>query len=208
MPIPPGKFEQHRPTLDYRIEPGRPADLDQIMTLIADVIAGLRARGIDQWDEIYPDRNIITADLAAGTLSIAEGDGGLLGMIVLNEHQEPQYASVDWRFQSGRCLVVHRLCVHPEAEGKGVATALMAFAEATGRGLGYGAVRLDAFTGNPRAVALYERLGYRKAGEVTFRKGRFYCYEKLFPKRSGSKGARTTKKPEIYPGFLFFSVIA
>jgi ribosomal protein S18 acetylase RimI-like enzyme len=59
-----------------------------------------------------------------------------------------------------------------------VAKLLMAFAEAQARERGYAVLRLDAFTGNLRAMGLYERLGYRKAGEVIFRKGRFFCYEK------------------------------
>jgi RimJ/RimL family protein N-acetyltransferase len=42
---------------------------------------------------------------------------------------------------------------------------------------GYNTIRLDAFSGNPAVVALFERLGYRRAGSVHFRKGEFYCYE-------------------------------
>jgi ribosomal protein S18 acetylase RimI-like enzyme len=54
----------------------------------------------------------------------------------------------------------------------------MAFIEETLRARGVKAVRLDAFSLNPFALRLYERLGYEKTGEVTFRKGLFYLYEK------------------------------
>lgn len=54
----------------------------------------------------------------------------------------------------------------------------MRFIESTFLGNGIQAVRLDAFSLNPYALRLYERLGYRKTGEVTFRKGVFYLYEK------------------------------
>jgi RimJ/RimL family protein N-acetyltransferase len=43
---------------------------------------------------------------------------------------------------------------------------------------GYSSVRLDAFTHNPFSCKLYESIGYTKAGEVIFRKGRFNLYEK------------------------------
>lgn len=46
----------------------------------------------------------------------------------------------------------------------------MDFAERFADENGYEAIRLDAFTGNPGAVALYERRGYRKAGVVRFRR--------------------------------------
>ena len=54
----------------------------------------------------------------------------------------------------------------------------MNFAEDRARELGYCAIRLDAFTKNPRALRLYQTLGYHDAGGVTLRKGPFRCFEK------------------------------
>ena len=45
------------------------------------------------------------------------------------------------------------------------------------REYGITAVRLDAFTENPYALALYENLGYQKRGEAEWRKGKFNLYE-------------------------------
>jgi len=45
------------------------------------------------------------------------------------------------------------------------------------RARGYAAIRLDAFVLNARAVALYTGRGYRRAGEVRFRKGVFFVFE-------------------------------
>jgi RimJ/RimL family protein N-acetyltransferase len=54
----------------------------------------------------------------------------------------------------------------------------MKFAESVAEKEGFDTIRLDAFSENPGAVALYERLGYRRAGTVNFRKGAFFCLEK------------------------------
>jgi RimJ/RimL family protein N-acetyltransferase len=54
----------------------------------------------------------------------------------------------------------------------------MDFAERHAADGGYDAIRLDVFTLNPVATALYERRGYRRAGTVRFRKGEFFCYER------------------------------
>ena len=43
---------------------------------------------------------------------------------------------------------------------------------------GLRAIRLDAFSLNPAALKLYESRGYERAGEIQFRKGLFYLYEK------------------------------
>lgn len=53
------------------------------------------------------------------------------------------------------------LAVTPEAEGKGVARALMAAAEAWAAGRGYDQMTLNVFDPNRRARTLYERIGYQ-----------------------------------------------
>jgi ribosomal protein S18 acetylase RimI-like enzyme len=40
-------------------------------------------------------------------------------------------------------------------------------------------VRLDAFSQNPCALSLYGKLGYYKVGNIYYRKGLFYLYEKI-----------------------------
>jgi ribosomal protein S18 acetylase RimI-like enzyme len=155
---------------------GAPGDLDGLERLLRAVIAGMRAQGLDQWDEVYPTREVLARDVAAGELWVASL-GPIAGALVLNTHQDPEYGEVAWEL-AGRVAVVHRLMTDPAVQGRGVARALMAFAEDEARSRGFDAIRLDAFAQNARALELYARLGYRKAGEVTFRKGRFHCFEK------------------------------
>jgi ribosomal protein S18 acetylase RimI-like enzyme len=85
---------------------------------------------------------------------------------------------VKWEINSGKQLVVHRLCIDPKYQGQGIARTLMDYAEQYGKEQGYGSIRLDAFVNNPRACRLYEGLGYKAVGTVEFRKGKFYCFER------------------------------
>lgn len=154
-------------------------DLDDVMILVRDCIADMRRAGIEQWDEIYPDRGTLLADLRAGTMHVAGLDREpLTGIVVVNDHQDREYAAVPWTIDAARVAVVHRLMVDPRFQRRGIARQLMRFAEGRARELGYGAVRLDAFSENPRALDLYRSLGYRDAGSVTLRKGVFRCFEK------------------------------
>ena len=158
------------------IRRARVDDLQAVELLINRATDEMRRLGIEQWDELYPTRNLLRADLAAGTMHVSFRDDRIAGVIVLNETQEPEYASVSWSV-SGRPLVVHRLAVDPDFQRLGIATMLMRHAESLASA-GYDAIRLDAFAKNPAAVSLYERLGYRRAGTVRFRKGEFICFEK------------------------------
>jgi GNAT superfamily N-acetyltransferase len=165
--------------LDLAIRLANGDDTDAVLRLLGDCTDAMRATGIDQWDEVYPSRATIVADVQSQTLHLGFLEiGTLVGAFVLNEYQNPQYSEVPWTINDSRIAVVHRLMVHPHYQGKGVARELMAFAEAYARDQGYGAIRLDAFTANPRALRLYTGLGYRDAGGVTFRKGPFRCFEK------------------------------
>jgi ribosomal protein S18 acetylase RimI-like enzyme len=83
-----------------------------------------------------------------------------------------------WSFKEGRFAVIHRLCVHPDFQGKGLAKKTMQLAQEMLKREGYGSIRLDTFSKNPIARRLYEHLGFSYVGEVNFRKGLFYLMEK------------------------------
>jgi ribosomal protein S18 acetylase RimI-like enzyme len=56
---------------------------------------------------------------------------------------------------------VDNLAVAEDVEGKGVGRALLDYVERWAREHGYREVVLDVFAGNQRAIAFYERQGYR-----------------------------------------------
>ena len=149
------------------------------MEIISLCLEQLRAQGSDQWDEIYPSLKVVEGDAQAGTLFVARAEGQCVGSVCLNDVQPEVYAPLPWSFTKGRALVIHRLCAHPEWQRSGVGKALMEFTEDFARTQGFGCIRLDAYTGNPRATALYERRGYQRVGQVYFprRKLPFDCFE-------------------------------
>lgn len=161
------------------ISPAKPSDLDAVMSVVGACTRHMDSQGISQWDDIYPTRAVLEEDIARQSLFVMV-NGAIVGVMVLNDYQEPEYGAISWAYSGERVLVVHRLCVHPDAQGQGVASRLMDFAEELGQADGYAAIRLDAFTKNRAAVSLYEKRGYRKAGIVQFRKGPFFCFEKRF----------------------------
>lgn len=149
-----------------------------IMGLIRAAVSDLRDKNINQWDEIYPNEEVIKQDIYKENMYVLFEENKIMGIIVLNENQDKEYLDLKWRYSKGKPLVIHRLCVHPAAQGKGVAKALMSFSENYASSNNYAFIRLDAFTENPIACRLYEKLGFEKAGIVNFRKGKFYCFEK------------------------------
>lgn len=68
------------------------------------------------------------------------------------------------RWAGGRPEITN-LQVPPERQGRGVGTALVRAAEDVVRSRGHAQVVIGVAEDNPRAAALYERLGYRDTGE-------------------------------------------
>jgi ribosomal protein S18 acetylase RimI-like enzyme len=155
----------------------RMEDLEVLHGIVQDAVRRLVEQSIPQWDEIYPDRATILGDIERKECSVIERDGRAAGIIVVNEEQPPEYGGISWAY-AGRALVVHRLTIAPAHQGFGLATHLMDLAEEIATARRYDCLRLDAFTRNPVAIALYEKRGYKRAGTVRFRKGDFHCYEK------------------------------
>ena len=156
----------------------------EIMKLIARATATLDEKGIPQWDEIYPDRKTIAHDIENGTLYGLMDEDTIAGILVLNENQDKEYGEVAWDLDDEKPLVLHRLCLNPDYQGRGLSKVMMGFVEDYARGNGYRSIRLDAFTLNPISLSLYRSLGFIARGEVSFRKGRFICFEKILVSES------------------------
>lgn len=163
---------------------GTPEDLDRLLEITQACGKHLRDQGIDQWDENYPDVSSLQGDISTGTLYVYEEDESPLGLVVLNELQDEEYGSIDWSTsESDRNLIVHRLGVDPNFQGRGIARKLMDFAESFAKSKGFAAIRLDTFTQNPRNQRFYENRGYTKLGEVYLKykkEHRYICYELCF----------------------------
>jgi ribosomal protein S18 acetylase RimI-like enzyme len=154
-------------------------EIDRVMSLISDAVKDMETKGIYQWDEIYPDKTVMLADIASNSLYTARLDNNIAGIIAVNEIQSFEYQSIPWSNNPGNPLIVHRLCVHPKYQGRGLAKLLMNFAETYAGENKYDSIRLDAFVDNKAAVRLYDSMNYENKGTVKFRKGSFYCYEKI-----------------------------
>lgn len=157
----------------------REAELPLIMELKGACVARMRAAGIEQWDEVYPDAAVFGRDLASGTLHVLREGDAILGCFTLDTAHDPLWQGMAWAVPPESAAVVRRLMVAPAAQGRGLAKKLMAHAESLARARGFRAVHLDCFLANPAALALYERLGYRRVGTAQTRKGPFVCFEKI-----------------------------
>jgi ribosomal protein S18 acetylase RimI-like enzyme len=165
--------------MNYNFRIATQQDLPEVLRLFSDAIKQLNSQGIDQWDAAYPDYDTLFSDIQKQQMYLVIQDDMIVSAVILNEEQDPQYQTAKWKHPGGKIAVIHRLCVKPSEQGKSLGKKTILLAEQELLRQEYDSVRLDAFPQNPTALRLYGSLGYQKTGEVFFRKGKFYLYEKL-----------------------------
>ena len=158
--------------------------LDEVTELIQRVTEALTAQGIVQWDERYPNRAFILEAITDGNLYVFVVDGVIVGSVVLDEWQAPEWDAIPWQPTTLPVLVIHALAIAPRFQGRGYGAALLRACEQLVAEHGYGCLRLDVFEGNPAARHLYERHGYRYCGQIQYHSKpvghqAYACYEKM-----------------------------
>ena len=154
------------------------SDLPELIHLFHAATQSMDEQGIFQWDELYPDAGILEEDIRHGNMTVGMIGSRIAVAFMLDYCEDSDYESADWRCRETQIVVLHRLCVHPDFQGQGVARKAMDQLEGMVRASGIRTIRLDAFSQNPAALHLYESRGYQKAGTIHYRKGLFYLYEK------------------------------
>ena len=159
------------------------SELTAIFDIYIECKKSMDLSGIFQWTELYPDKSVIERDIESRELFTIKENDVILGAIVINKDEDPQYHKVNWKDNLGPTIIIHRLAIHPLHQNKGLAKGLMKYAEDLAHGNKIRSIRLDAYSGNPAAIRLYENLHYEKRGELYFREIfiPFYCYEKMLP---------------------------
>jgi len=156
-------------------------DLGGIMKMYKSCVTGMLKNGINQWDDTYPNQEIINEDLSTGTYYVAEMDGTIIGGINIDQNQDDTYLPLNWKDKSNSFLVVHRLGVKEEFWNKKIGKDLMLFTESLVIKKGLKSIRLDTYSGNPKAMQFYIRLGYTELGKINLKpdKNKYHCFEKI-----------------------------
>ena len=157
------------------------SDLDNIMLMYKSCVKGMLANNIDQWDETYPNSGVIMEDLIAQSYFVALENGIIIGGINIDQNQDKTYLEIDWEDKKNQFLVVHRLAVKVEFWNDGIGKSLMLFAENLVIEKGLNSIRLDTYSGNPKAMEFYKRLGYSELGTIDLKpnKDKYHCFEKI-----------------------------
>ncbi|WP_421813244.1 GNAT family N-acetyltransferase [Flagellimonas sp.] len=156
------------------------SEIPDILTITQACAQKMQENGILQWNEHYPSKEAFIQDIKRNELFVIEKNSTVQGTIVISTLMDEEYIPIKWLTPNGNSTYIHRLSVHPELQGQGLAQKMMDFAEAFSRENGFVSVRLDTFSQNKRNQRFYEQRRYQKLGDIFFPKQSdhpFHCYE-------------------------------
>ena len=155
-------------------------DIEEICTIVHNAIDVMEQHNIFQWDDLYPIKEDFQEDVDKGWLSVGLVNSQIAVVYAINQEYEKEYENGKWKYKEEPFFIVHRLCVNPIFQNKGIAKSTLLHIENQLTSKGIHVIRLDVFSNNPFAIRLYRSLGYSEVGYADWRKGRFFLMEKRF----------------------------
>ncbi len=154
-------------------------DLPDALAIIDQAKSFLRAQGIDQWQDGYPDEAILRADIEAQRGYFLMADGEIAGYLCIDFGGEPAYDHIDGAWLSDAPYgVVHRLALLPAFRGRALSDAAFDLAAALCRARGVRSLRADTDGCNLRMQRALARSGFVRCGTIFFQGGDKLAFEK------------------------------
>ena len=158
-------------TNPFKIRKPTKKDLPAIMEMINDAKTALKAAKVDQWQDGYPNEEIIKQDIESGNAHLVIEGNKAVGYGVLEFGKEPAYAKIyKGKWQSNDpYATIHRVVVHHEHKGKGVSRFLFSHFEQLCILHDTSWLRIDTHEKNAPMNKLIIKSGFTRSGAVYIR---------------------------------------
>ena len=103
-------------------------DLPDILRILDAAKLALRACGVDQWQDGYPNADSVRADIENGTGRVLVENGAVIATAAVYVGHEATYDRIcggSWRTDAPVYGIIHRIAVAPQAKNKGAASRFM-----------------------------------------------------------------------------------
>jgi ribosomal protein S18 acetylase RimI-like enzyme len=163
--------------LSMNIRQATKKDLISLMPIFEEARRTIAALGINQWQEGYPNKTVISEDIAIGRSYCAENEEGkVCASFALLDDGEPTYDVItNGAWQTGDrktgYLAIHRVAIAVASRGQGIAPAMLTFAQDYAKKRGLTSLRIDTHEGNIVMRRMLEKNGFSLCGVIFLQNG-------------------------------------
>lgn len=117
----------------------------------------------------YPVLSDAQAAFEEGSLYVLKDNDSMLGSIIINGKQHPEYRRMPWKLQApdDEIMTIHTLVVSPNVRNRGIGEKLVRFSIEICKNAGAKAIRNDTHFRNVPARNLYVKCGFQSLGRQT-----------------------------------------
>ena len=151
-----------------------------IWQILQQAIERRRKDGSNQWQDGYPNLEVVKTDISLGKGYVLEIDNAIAAYAALVFNDEPAYNEIigDW-LTNDDFLVIHRVAVSDDFLGKGIAVLLFQKLEEFAKENQVFSIKVDTNFDNLAMLHILEKLDYQYCGEVYFRGSARKAFEKV-----------------------------
>lgn len=166
--------------MDYSFRKANLAEQAQIWDILQQAIIRRKDDGSNQWQDGYPNPDIIRQDIEKGAGFVLSEGETIIGYTAVLVNDEPEYEKIDGKWLTNDDFVVfHRVAISEKYLGKGLAKKILGFIEGFALKNKIHSVKADTNFDNVAMMKIFEKMGYIYCGEVYFRGSPRRAYEKV-----------------------------
>ena len=165
--------------MNYDFRKATASEMPQIWTIIQQAIVRRKNDGSQQWQDGYPNEDVIRTDIAKGFGYVLTDNDNIVGYAAILFNDEPAYEQLKGTWlTNGDFAVVHRVAISDDYLGKGLAQKVFLFTEDLAIVNNIFSIKVDTNFDNIPMLKILEKFGYTYCGEVKFRGGIRKAFEK------------------------------
>lgn len=169
--------------MEYLFRKAQQEDLDAIWAILQQAILRRRADGSKQWQDGYPNPQVVQSDIDKGYGFVLVVQGKVIGYSAVMLNDEPAYKGIEGQWlTNGDFIVIHRVAIDEQELGKGYAQTILHAIEDHARSIGVYSIKADTNFDNPGMLGIFTKMGYQYCGEVYFRGSARKAFEKVLDK--------------------------
>ncbi|KIA83466.1 GCN5 family acetyltransferase [Kaistella solincola] len=164
--------------INLKIRPAQTNDIPEIWKILQQAIALRREDGSPQWQDGYPNEEIVRKDVAENHGYVFILNEKIAGYAAIFFDLEPEYEVLKTWENTPPYAVIHRVAVGSDFLKKGIATEIFRLIEKLVIEKGIESIRVDTIFDNLGMLRIFEKLNYTYRGEVYFRGSARKAFEK------------------------------
>ena len=165
--------------MNYNFKKADSTDIPEIWAILQHAIIRRKNDGSSQWQDGYPNPEVIKMDIEKGYGYVLTDDEIIIGYCAILINDEPEYLKIEGNWLTNTDFVVfHRVAIAEKYLGKNLSKKIIDFIEDFARKNNIKSLKADTNHDNFAMMKIFEKSGFTFCGIVHFRGSPRRAYEK------------------------------